>query len=425
MANNVRFVRTTKAKWLARDTYDQFALYFCEDTGEMFKGDQVYTDAIRVIPTKADLPSCPYAADGIIYYISETKSGYMMAPDRSGWLQTIYAPVTDAYVIPESEMYTTVTTVGAVRDIENKIYEYIDEKTSNVAPDESVSALEERVKNIEDDYLVGADKTELINDIKETYETKSDAELKLAEAKEYTDSKVKDIASNEAVGVMIDEAITEAKEYTDLKVKDIASNEAVGNMIDEAITEAKEYTDLKVKDIASNEAISDMIDEAIAEYSENHNIEVDKIKSDIENKADKATTLAGYNIADAYTKEEVNDIITNMASGVLYKEYIANNDEDSITIDILNNHIIKVDGYKYVTISLPESLGELPMWDCYFYIAFRNADAVALHLPENVRITGDRPSYALPGDLWEISINNQGGAVCVIHRYQASFDTEG
>ena len=53
----------------------------------------------------------------------------MVSPDRTEWLQTIYAPVTDAYEIPEEEMYTTVTTVGAVRDIEAKIYKKIEEIT--------------------------------------------------------------------------------------------------------------------------------------------------------------------------------------------------------------------------------------------------------------------------------------------------------
>ena len=132
MAKNVRFIRTTKAKWLARDTYDPLALYFCEDTQEMCKGDQVLTDGIRVVPTKADLPECPYAADGIIYYVAETKNGYMMSPDRTEWLQTIYAPAKDATVIPESEIYKTVTTVGAVRDIESAIYAYIDKEIANV-----------------------------------------------------------------------------------------------------------------------------------------------------------------------------------------------------------------------------------------------------------------------------------------------------
>lgn len=125
---NVRFIKTTKAKYLSRDTYDSTALYFCEDTGEMFKGEAIYTDGFRVVPTYADLPKCPYAADGVVYYITETRNGYVMAPDRSGWLQTIYAPVTDVGTIPEGEEYNVVTTVGAVRDIEKAIYNYVDEQ---------------------------------------------------------------------------------------------------------------------------------------------------------------------------------------------------------------------------------------------------------------------------------------------------------
>jgi hypothetical protein len=127
---NVRFIKTTKEKYLRRDTYDSTALYFCEDTGEMFKGAAVYTDGFRVVPTHADLPECPHAADGVVYYVTETRNGYVMAPDRSGWLQTIYAPVTDVSSIPEGEEYNVVTTVGAVRDIEKAIYEYIDEQVT-------------------------------------------------------------------------------------------------------------------------------------------------------------------------------------------------------------------------------------------------------------------------------------------------------
>lgn len=138
MARNVRFIKTTKEKWLNRDSYDPLALYFCEDTQEMCKGDRVLTDGIRVVPTKADLPTLPFAADGVIYYITSTKSGYMMSPDRTEWLQTIYAPVEDATTIPESEVYNTVTTVGAVRDIENAIYSYIDQEIANVEVSGSV-----------------------------------------------------------------------------------------------------------------------------------------------------------------------------------------------------------------------------------------------------------------------------------------------
>ena len=128
MANNVRFVRTTKEKWLNRDTYDEFALYFCEDTAELFRGNQCLSDGIRIVPTYADLPECPCAADGVIYYVADTKNGYMMSPDRSEWLQIIYAPVTDMSSIPEGEEYNVVATVGAIRDIEKAIYDYVDTK---------------------------------------------------------------------------------------------------------------------------------------------------------------------------------------------------------------------------------------------------------------------------------------------------------
>lgn len=124
---NVRFYSGTKEQYLNLASHNPLALYFCENTGEIYKGDICLTDGVRIVPTRADLPECTCAADGVVYFIAETKSGYMISPDRTEWLQTIYAPVTDAYTIPEEEMYTTVTTVGAVRDIEAKIYKRIEE----------------------------------------------------------------------------------------------------------------------------------------------------------------------------------------------------------------------------------------------------------------------------------------------------------
>lgn len=128
---NVRFYSGTKEQYLSLASHNPLALYFCENTGEIYKGDICLTDGIRIVPTRADLPECICAADGVVYFIAETKSGYMISPDRTEWLQTIYAPVTDAYSIPEEEMYTTVTTVGAVRDIEAKIYKRIEEVASS------------------------------------------------------------------------------------------------------------------------------------------------------------------------------------------------------------------------------------------------------------------------------------------------------
>ena len=136
MANNVRFYLGTKQQYLSLTEYNPLALYFCEDTGELYRGSQCISDGVRIVPTKSDLPACSCAADGILYFIEETRNGYMISPDRTEWLQTIYAPVTDAYSVPESEIYNTVTTVGAVRDIEAKIYERIEEVAAGgITPD--------------------------------------------------------------------------------------------------------------------------------------------------------------------------------------------------------------------------------------------------------------------------------------------------
>ena len=131
MASQVRFYSGTKQQYLNLNTYNPLALYFCTDTGELYRGDQCISDGIRVVPTRADLPELSCAADGIVYFIHDSRNGYMLSPDRTEWLQTIYAPAMDAYEVPESEIYKTVTTVGAVRDIEAKIYQRIEEVASS------------------------------------------------------------------------------------------------------------------------------------------------------------------------------------------------------------------------------------------------------------------------------------------------------
>lgn len=131
MAQNVRFYSGTKQQYLSLTSRNPLALYFCDDTGELFKGDILLTDGVRVVPTRADLPSFDCAAEGVVYYITDTRAGFMLAPTRDSWLQTIYAPVDDVDSIPEGEEYNVVTTVGAVRDIEKKIYERIDEVASS------------------------------------------------------------------------------------------------------------------------------------------------------------------------------------------------------------------------------------------------------------------------------------------------------
>lgn len=130
---NVRFFGGTRAQYDSLPSpRNPLGLYFCVDTKELFWGDRLLTDGIRVVQSYQDLPNPANAADGIVYYVTETRNGYVISPDRAEWLQTIYAPAANAYEVSESEIYNTVTTVGAVRDIEAKIYKTIDDRIANI-----------------------------------------------------------------------------------------------------------------------------------------------------------------------------------------------------------------------------------------------------------------------------------------------------
>jgi hypothetical protein len=136
---NVRFFAGTKEQYLKLATYNPLALYFCEDTQELFWADRCLSDGIRVVQTYDDLPEISKAADGLVYYVTETRNGYTLSPDRTKWLQTIYAPATNAYEVPEEDLHNTVTTVGAVRDIEKALYTYIDNEIADVNSIKSIS----------------------------------------------------------------------------------------------------------------------------------------------------------------------------------------------------------------------------------------------------------------------------------------------
>lgn len=132
---NVRFFAGTKQQYLDIPTHNPLALYFCEDTHELFWGDRLISDGTRIIQRYEDLPEFSKAADGILYYVVETRNGYIISPDRTEWLQTIYAPVTDITKVPEGEEYNVVATVGAVRDLEESLREYIEEQTASMSQD--------------------------------------------------------------------------------------------------------------------------------------------------------------------------------------------------------------------------------------------------------------------------------------------------
>lgn len=86
----VRYVQGKKASYLALGSYDPLALYFCTDTDELFKGDQLYSDGVRIVLNYESLPAFSTAADGILYYCKADGSGYVLNEARNGWLTVIH-----------------------------------------------------------------------------------------------------------------------------------------------------------------------------------------------------------------------------------------------------------------------------------------------------------------------------------------------
>jgi hypothetical protein len=131
---NVRFFAGTRWQYDSLPTpHNPLGLYFCEDTNELFWGDRLLTDGMRVVEKFADLPEPTKAADGVVYYVTETRNGYVVPHGTTKWLQTIYAPALDVTKVPESEIYNTVTTVGAVRDLAAEIYGEISDLDERIA----------------------------------------------------------------------------------------------------------------------------------------------------------------------------------------------------------------------------------------------------------------------------------------------------
>lgn len=86
----VRYVQGKKASYLALGSYDPLALYFCTDTNELFKGDQLYSDGVRIVLNYESLPAFSVAADGILYYCKDNGCGYVLNEERNGWLAVLH-----------------------------------------------------------------------------------------------------------------------------------------------------------------------------------------------------------------------------------------------------------------------------------------------------------------------------------------------
>lgn len=163
---------------------------------------------------------------------------------------------------------------------------------------------------------IGTAKTEL-----QGYADQAESDAVTA-AKAYTDEKVAPLATSESVTSAIDAAKVELKGYADQAESDAIST--AGTQADSKISakvgDLGEYSTVTqyvdAKDTALDNKITSLTGRvdglgALAALDEVTESNLNSaLKAKIDGKADKATTLAGYGITDAYTKAEVDGAIS-------------------------------------------------------------------------------------------------------------------
>lgn len=90
MATKVIYKKGTKETYLGLSEHLSNALYFCADTRELYKGDDLYTDGLRLVASYDELPVFLQAAEGKLYVCEDTGNGYVLNRTRSGWKQVTF-----------------------------------------------------------------------------------------------------------------------------------------------------------------------------------------------------------------------------------------------------------------------------------------------------------------------------------------------
>ncbi|MDW2958244.1 MAG: hypothetical protein R8M37_00305 [Alphaproteobacteria bacterium] len=194
---------------------------------------------------------------------------------------------------------------------------YVDNKVAPLATSQSVTDLSNTVANT---YQTKQDAATMQSAIDarvttETYEAHLQAQA-LIDKKQ-----TEDIASNLGKIEALDEAsggnITGIVTRLDTLEGDASKEGSVAYDIAAALAEANNYTDAEVKELAEGAVATNTSN--IAKNAEDivkNAQDIAKNAQDIETKADKATTLAGYGITNAFTKEETQTQISNSISGL-------------------------------------------------------------------------------------------------------------
>lgn len=157
----VSYKQGLKSTYLGLSERLATALYFCTDTHELFKGDDLYTDGLRVVTSHAALPEFTKAAEGKIYYCADSKCGYVLNETRDGWMQVIFG--TDGETLEVNEgglMQVKAIPVEKVAGLDTYVNGLVEKAVGNLDLNVDVATKEKAgIVKPSNDFEVGADGT--------------------------------------------------------------------------------------------------------------------------------------------------------------------------------------------------------------------------------------------------------------------------
>jgi len=242
MAQNVLFVRTTKEKQINRKQYNPNALYFCVDSREFYRANQLLTDGVRVVASYDALPAFNVAADGILYFVEDTKNGYVLNATRDGWLQVIYAP-NDIALEDKEEIIVTVK-----EEVLKTVYTR--EEIDNLISDDVKSIMFAGIEMTESDGVFSIDKDAALNalglgDMEQVeaniLKSITFAGTEMTELEDGVFGIDREAALN-ALGISIPESESGEQEV-------IATESVVTEKVEEMSDELKTYIDEQIKEV--------------------------------------------------------------------------------------------------------------------------------------------------------------------------------
>lgn len=277
-------------------------------------------DAITVLNGTGDGSVSKQVADAVAQIVADAPEAYDTLKEISDWISSHAsdaATMNSQINTNKADIANLTALVGALPEgaASTTVVGYIDEaiaalKIGDYAKAADLTAAVARISTAEGKITTLEGQVATINGDASTDGSIAKAAADtLASAKAYTDGK--DTAMDTRVDAL------EAASHTHSNKALLDTYTQTEENLDDAVAKKHEHTNKTVLDGITAEKVSawDSAESNAKSYTDTlANGQVATNKTNIENlqsgKADKATTLAGYGIANAYTKDEVQELLT-------------------------------------------------------------------------------------------------------------------